>query len=222
MVLKNELTVVIPTKTSPMVHEVVKEVKALPIEVEVLVVGYQISDGLKQAIVDNGGVFLDEPRKGKGVAVRRALAETDTKYVVMLDADGTYSASEIPVFLYALRMGADAIVGHRRWRKRGSMTLTHRIGNFGLSLLASILYGHRVKDICSGMWGFNIDAVKKFDLVSRGLTLEADLFSNTCRNNCRLAQVPIRYAPRRGGKAKATVWSGFKIAWFLIRRRFTR
>lgn len=222
MVLRKEsqLTVVIPTRTSLLVGEVVGEIKALPIEAEVAVVGYQISDEIRQAILNKGGTFIDEPRKGKGIAVVNAFSEVTTEYVMILDADGTYPVLAIPELLKALQEGADAVVGCRYWKIKGSMTFVHKLGNFGLSLLASIIYRHRIKDLCSGMWGFKTEVVQKFNLVSKGFTLEADFFVNTNKNNCQLAQVPIRYVPRKGGKAKTTMWDGLKIGWFLVRRRF--
>ena len=100
------------------------------------------------------------------------------------------------------------------------MTLLHSIGNFGLSLGASILTWCWIRDVCSGMWGFRTDVAKSFELVSRGFTLEAEFFVNVVRGDLKLEQIPIQYFPRQGGKAKITVRDGFKIAWFLIKRRF--
>jgi len=214
------LTLLIPTKTSPDVDKLVERAKTLLPEVEVLVVGYQTPASLREAIVDKGGIFLDEPRKGKGVAVISALQKVTTPFVIMLDADGTYPVEAVPDLQKELQSGADVVVGFRHWKEEGSMTLLHKLGNLGLSLGASALYGRRIRDICSGMWGFRTEVVRGFNLVSRGLTLEAELFINVCKGNYKLTQVPIRYFPRTGGKAKATVYDGLKIAQLLVKERF--
>ncbi len=220
MVSKKELTLVIPTKTSPNVWEIVREAKALLVGVEVIVVGYQIPDDRKQAILDEGGIFIDEPKRGKGIAVTNAFSKVVTDYVMVIDADGTYPVQAVPQLLGMLQKGADAVVGYRHWKKKGAMTLLHKVGNFGLSLGASILYGCKIKDVCSGMWGFRTEIVRSFSLTSKGFTLEAEFFVNASKKNYKLAQAPIEYIPRKGGKAKVTARDGLKIGWFLVRRRF--
>jgi len=89
-----------------------------------------------------------------------------------------------------------------------------------LSLLATILFRRRVRDVCTGMWAFQRGVLDKFELESGGFTLEADLFVNCVRNRCRIKQVPIDYRARLDGSLpKLRIVDGVNIGAFLIKKR---
>lgn len=172
-----------------------------------------------------GAVVIKAPKGGKGIAVRSVLPQIITScrgdYYVMVDGDFTYPAKHLPEIIKNLDNGVDVVIGYRHKRAKGSMSRINTIGNCGLSILASILYGVHVKDVCSGMWGFRRNVLSRYNITSDGFTLEADLFVNTIRNRCKLTQIPIEYRARLDGSvAKLGIKDGFKIAWFLIRGRF--
>ena len=215
------VTIIIPTRNDRAVGKVIDEIRELPFDCKIVVTDYKSTDGTREAVLLREATLIDEPEKGKGIAVRNVLKGLETDYIVILDADYTYPAGYIPDILTGLHSGADVAIGYRCWKEKGSMSFTNRIGNFLLSLLASILFGYRIYDVCSGMWGFRKKVLSQFKLTSRDFTLEVDFFTNAIRNSCRISQVPIGYRPRlEGSKAKLRVWDGFRIAWFLIRRRF--
>jgi len=73
------------------------------------------------------------------------------------------------------------------------------------------------------MWGLSKEALDKFTLKSSEFTLEAELFSNMAEHKgvYKLGQEPIVYRCRPyGSKAKLKVWDGFKIGWFLIKKKW--
>ena len=160
-------------------------------------------------------------RKGKGSAIRELIKYVDTPYTIMVNADFTYPLEYISTILYLLsKSEADVVIGYRHIKEKDSMSLTNSLGNWLLSLLASILYGKRVYDVCTGMWGFKTEALQRFNLTSTHFTLEADLFVNSIRNECRIEQIPIAYRARlEGSRAKLKVRDGLRIGWFLLRRR---
>jgi len=220
----HDLTVLLPARDeAKAIGKVIDEIKNTT-ECKILVMDGLSEDGTPTIALRKGASVLYEFRKGKGIAVRSALRFIDTPYVIMMNADFTYPAEYLSTIYHILsRSKADVVQGFRNLKEEGSMSLKHSFGNWGLSLLASILYGKRVYDVCSGMWGFKTDILKEFDIVSEGFTLEADLFVNAVKKGCRMEQIPIVYRKRlSGGKSKLTIWDGFKIAWFLIKRRFTK
>lgn len=170
---------------------------------------------------------MDAPRGGKGVAVRHAIRKLhksiDYKYLIMIDGDYTYPAFYIPYIVRCLHGGNDVVMGYRKDIEDGAMSPVNRSGNKMLSLLASILYGKRVYDVCTGMWGFRKEVIDKFKLTSKGFTFEADLFTNAVANKCRIKQIPINYRARPSGStAKLKVSDGFKIGWFLLKKRLDK
>ena len=224
------LTVIIPTRNSPLVGDVIREIQEAEqhpnarnvFRPKILVVGYNSPEKTREVTEKLGGKFINVVAKGKTAALQEAVVNVDTPYCVMLDADTTYPAKHLREALRALQMGADVVIGHRKWREVGSMTRLNTAGNWGLSMLASVLYRCYVKDICTGLWGFRTDVLRKFVFSSNGFQLEADLFINAVRSGCRIVQIPIEYRKRPEYKKGIGVGVGLKIGWFLVKSRFRR
>ena len=220
----SDLTILLPTKNEvESIGTVIEEIKStFSLSPKILVVDGKSTDGTLDIAYDKKvDVFVGQGN-GKGLDIRGTLAFIDTPYIIMIDSDYTYTAEDAQVLYYLLEVVPyDVVIGCRQYKEKGSMSLTNTFGNFCLSLLASILYKHRVWDVCSGMWGFRKEALDKFNLTSEGFTLEADLFINAVKNKCKIGQIPIRYRKRlEDSRAKLKIWDGFKIGWFLIKRRF--
>jgi len=225
---KSDVIVMIPTlNEAKSIGKTVADVKEWLPKSRILVLDSHSDDGTADIAMDKGAMVVNCPRGGKGLAVRsvlqRVLATYRAKCYVMMDGDYTYPAKHIPEMIGELKKGAGVVIGYRDRKERGAMSLINTFGNTCLSRLASLLYRHRVKDVCSGMWAFRLGALSLFHLTSNGFTLEADLFVNTMRSNWKLVQVPIEYRARLDGStAKLGITDGFRIAWFLLRTRFKK
>lgn len=217
------VTIILPAfNEEKAIGKVIQEIRSLPIECQIFVVDNLSTDDTSAIALDLGVPVFYERNKGKGIAVRTGFKHAGTPYIVMIDADGTYPVDAIPALCEALSK-YDVVKGDRKWCKDGAMTKTHRFGNYMLSLLASILFRHRTKDVCSGMWAFKKERLDKFHLTSAEFTLEADLFVNTVTTGCKLKELPIEYEKRiQGDKAKLKTKNGFEIGWFLIKKRLQR
>ncbi|MFA5944953.1 MAG: glycosyltransferase [Candidatus Thermoplasmatota archaeon] len=167
-----------------------------------------------------GAAVLPDRGHGKGSALREARSAFQGDYVIMLDGDGTYATDAIPRVLALLASGeADVVMGDRV-ALDGSMSVVHRAGNALLSLGATVLYGHRVPDLCTGLWGFRTDALRRLPLISEGFELEAELFALSARLHLRIRHTPVDYLPRTGDSKLATR-DGLRIGWSLVRNRFS-
>ena len=218
-----EVTIILPAlNEAKAIGKVIKEIRSLPIECQILVVDNLSTDDTPAIALGLGATVIYEKNKGKGMAVRTGLKYASTPYVVMIDADGTYPVDAIVSFCEALSE-YDIVKGERKWCESGAITKTHRFGNYMLSLLASFLFLCRTRDVCSGMWAFRKECLDKFNLTSAGFTLEADFFANTVLTGCKLKELPIEYRKRiQGDKTKLMMRDGLEIGWFLIRRSFIR
>ena len=200
----------------------INEIRALPVNAHIVVLDYKSTDGTREVVLSKGVTLIDEPERGKGVAVRKYFKTSPSGDIVMIDADCTYPVSCI-VAVHRYLATAHVVIGYRHWMSPGAMSRVHRLGNSVLSLLASILFGYRIHDVCSGLWGFRDGIVERLTLVSDGFTLEADLFANAVRDGGKIGQMPIEYYPRPDGStAKLTAFDGVKIAWFLLMSRLGR
>jgi glycosyltransferase involved in cell wall biosynthesis len=192
---------------------------------------------------EKGARIIIQQGKGKGLGVRQALAlchpddrengeariscegstaMRDAKYLIMLDADGTYPPEHIVDIIDALEKGADVVMGSRFLGTIavGAMTGLNRLGNTVLSDAATVLYQQRCTDLCTGMWGFNAKALEELELDSRHFELEAELFAESAKKGLGIVEVPISYLPRKGETKLVPLKAGFAILDKLLERRF--
>ena len=192
---------------------------------------------------EKGARIIIQQGKGKGLGVRQALAlchpddrengeariscegstaMRDAKYLIMLDADGTYPPEHIVDIIDALEKGADVVMGSRFLGTiaDGAMTGLNRLGNTVLSDAATVLYQQRCTDLCTGMWGFNAKALEELELDSRHFELEAELFAESAKKGLGIVEVPISYLPRKGETKLVPLKAGFAILDKLLERRF--
>jgi dolichol-phosphate mannosyltransferase len=226
---KPKVTIILPAlNEEKAIGKVIDEIPKSELEkdgytVQVLVADGNSTDQTRQIAEEKGADIVIEPRKGKGVAVKTALKTVDADYIFMIDADYTYPASYIPNMLSLLKDNS-VVMGSRMMGKRekGSMTKTNTIGNYLLSLLATIVYQKRVSDVCTGYWGFQSKTIKTLDIKATGFELEASLFSTLARTGYSIVEIPIYYR-KRGDQPKLNPFrDGSRIAWTLIKRRFKK
>lgn len=188
-------------------------------DTEVIVLDGHSTDETERIALSCGASVVADRGHGKGSALREARSTFKGDYVVMLDADGTYAPDAIPRVVALLATGAADVVMGDRQTLDGSMTAVHRAGNAMLSLGATLLYGRRVRDLCTGLWGFRSDALRLLPLKSDGFELESELFALSARMRLRIKHTPVDYLPRTGA-SKITAADGLRIGWCLVRNRF--
>ncbi|HEX2924275.1 MAG TPA: glycosyltransferase family 2 protein [Chloroflexota bacterium] len=225
------------------------ELMARGYEVSVVVVDGRSIDRTLEIAREKGAYIMVQKGKGKGVGVRQAIAlcnppegtaikadhtgeecsdfshlvaMLEAEYLVMMDADGTYPCCFIPDMISALEGGADVVMGSRlRGRiEECAMTRTHHFGNIILSDLASLLYQQPCTDLCTGMWGFNSQALRRLELNSKHFELEAELFAESIKKGLRVEEIPVDYLPRVGETKLVPLSAGWAIMTKLLERRF--
>lgn len=202
----------------------IPRLRELGYPLEILVADGKSHDRTRDIALAHGARVIQQLGKGKGRGVRSALDVARGDYVVMLDADATYPAKAIPAFVAMLEEGYDVVMGSRFMGRieEGAMKRVNRVGNHGLSALASALYGRRCTDVCTGMWAFRRDLVRGLGLTSTHFEVEAELFARSAKAGLRIAELPITYGRREGETKLGSVSDGLKIGMALLRYRFGR
>ena len=224
------ICVIIPTLNEvKTIESVIDEIPRLQLEslgyaVSIVVVDTDSTDGTKQASEARGVTVISEPRKGKGRAITTAFASVNGDFIFILDADYTYPGIYIPKMLLKLESGFDVVLGSRLKGKieSGAMARLNFVGNHILTLLANLLYGTHISDLCTGYWGFRGKVVRDINLNARGFDLEANLLSQVAHKRCRIAEVPIHYRRRPTVSKMHPFRDGFRIARTLVKLRFRR
>lgn len=188
-------------------------------KVEFLVIDNRSTDRTKEIAEEKGAKVIVEPVRGKGRAVRKAFESVSGEFIFMLDADYTYPASHIPEMLKVLEEGYDVVLGSRlkgQMEKR-AMTRLNLVGNHLLALLANILYGTKISDLCTRCWGLRKEVVKELKLDAIGFELEANMFAEIAKRGYRIGEVPLGYRRRATYPNLGSLKDGSKIGKTLIR-----
>jgi glycosyl transferase family 2 len=185
---------------------------------EVVVVDNGSTDGSGKLAAEAGARVVEEPRRGYGRAYLTGLAAARGRYIVMLDADMTYDAGELPRFVEALADGGDMVLGDRmQGIQPGAMPWLHRhVGNPVLTGLLNQLFGTKVNDAHCGMRAVRREALPRLDLRTTGMELASEMVIRAAKAGLDIRQFPIEYHPRQG-ESKLSTWSdGWRHLRFLL------
>jgi glycosyltransferase involved in cell wall biosynthesis len=163
-----------------------------------------------------GVVVVEQPRLGKGAALRAGFAAATGDIIVMLDADCSTDPAEIPLFVGALLAGADVAKGSRYAQGGGSadITLLRSAGNLAFTLLTRVLFRNRCTDLCYGYNAFWQEVVPVLDLDADGFEIEAMMNLRSLRAGLRVVEVPSFEALRRYGSSNLRT---FRDGWRVLR-----
>jgi len=196
----------------------VGKIRKLGLEPAIMVVNNNSSDATRKVAEAAGATVIDEPRKGKGNAMRRGFASlpADTTYVVMLDGDDTYNPSEITRLIEPLESGFCKVVIGSRLSGRmtpGAMTIVSRLGNWFFTHLVRKTHNVAVTDVLTGYFAWTREAIDDLSphLRSSGFAIEMEMITKMARMNYEIFSVPISYTPRVGESNLRPIHDGWRI-----------
>jgi glycosyltransferase involved in cell wall biosynthesis len=187
-------------------------------EGEVVVVDNDSTDGSGDLAAGAGARVVYEPRRGYGNAYLAGLAAARGRYIVMLDADLTYDAADLPRFVTALEEGGELVLGDRMTGIHpGAMPWLHRrVGNPMLTGLLNRLFGTKVRDAHCGMRAVRREVLPRLDLRTTGMELASEMVIRAAKAGLDIRQFPIEYHPRRGESKLSTWGDGWRHLRFLL------
>lgn len=193
-------------------------------DVNIVVVDGHSKDKTCEIASAMGASLLKQHGRGKGNALRTAFENFEGSYLFMLDADNTYDPEDILNMLPTLENGTyDVVMGSRLKGtiSHGAMSKLNYIGNMAITETANILFpnGHRVSDVCTGMWGFTEEVVNALDIESPSFEVEAEMYAKCIKSGFRVGEVPISYGKRPTMNKLRALQDGTKIWLRLLRER---
>jgi glycosyltransferase involved in cell wall biosynthesis len=209
---------------------VLAALKKLDYELEIIVVDDCSTDGTAAiatalAVEDERITLLAHERnRGKGAAVRTALARSSGQVVIIQDADAEYDPADIPSLVDLILAGtADAVYGSRLrgGQPQRAHLFWHYAGNRMLSMLTGIMFNTTLSDMEVGYKAIRGDIARGLTLVSEDFRIEPEITARILSiPDLRIYEVPIAYFGRTFAEGKKITWrDGLRAVWALWRFR---
>ncbi len=223
-----KLSILIPVyNEEASVLELLSRVEAveIPLAKEIVIVDDGSTDGTRARLENLGArakVVRHERNRGKGAALRTALAHATGDFTIIQDADLEYDPKDYPALLAPILDGrADAVYGSR------FLGGPHRVlffwnyaANKFFTFLTNVLFNINLTDMGTCYKLFVTEKLKAIPLKSERFGIEAELTAKICKRRLRLYETPISYSGRTYEEGKKISWTdGFSYLWCLLRYR---
>ena len=210
------------------IEQVLERLDALGIDRQIVVVDDGSTDDTRAraeawAAAHDDVVVVHQPNRGKGAAIRAAIAHLDGEITVVQDADLEYDPVDVPALTDPIMRGAaDVVFGSRLsgGRPQRAYLFWHLVGNRFLSLLTNVLYNTTLSDMETGYKAFRTEVLRQLDLREDGFSIEPEITAKVCKRKLRIYELPIAYYGRTYAEGKKITWrDGVRAVWVLLRVR---
>ncbi|MFI5249917.1 MAG: glycosyltransferase family 2 protein [Gemmatimonadales bacterium] len=221
------LSVLIPVYNEEHTIElIIDQVHAVPVRKEVICVNDMSTDGTKavlERLAAKGRIdqLIHHPvNRGKGAAIRTALAASTGNVVIVQDADLEYDPADWPALLEPIIEGqADAVFGSRfLGGPHRVLYFWHSVGNAGLTMFSNMLTNLNLTDMETCYKAVRGDLARGLRLTSDRFGFEPEITARLARSHARIFEVPISYSGRTYAEGKKIGWrDGVAAVWHIIK-----
>jgi glycosyltransferase involved in cell wall biosynthesis len=200
----------------------------LPVDFELVVVDDGSSDGTREILAStswpaNVTVIEHDRNRGKGAAVRTALAHARGRLSAVFDADLEYDPADLADLLQPLLDGRTrAAFGVRAFDGYTSHSFLYVMGNRGVTLAANVLFNVYLKDLMTCQKVIDTELFRALPLQENGFAIEPEITARLIQRGERIFEIPVRYQARGSDEGKKlTAVDGFRVLRTLLRCRLT-
>lgn len=175
-------------------------------DVELICVDDHSTDATANIARSFGAKVVENKRRpGKGMALRAGFEAATGGIIVMLDADYSHRAEELPRMLDALTDGVGLVIGSRVVGGSAEYTHVRALGNVFLSATLGLCTKRYLSDALNGYKVFRRDVFTDFEYTSKAFEIEIEIIANTLRKGYRVVEVSSNERARAGGEMKSRV-----------------
>lgn len=197
-----KLTIIIPAyNEEAVIRGVLKSVKRQlrqsEFEYEIIVVNDGSTDNtVAQAKKEKVKIISHPINRGLGGALGTGLAyakKIKAKLVVTFDSDGQHDPKDIVKIIQPIISGeADVVIGSRTIAGIKQIPLDRRVLIGASNILTTLLFSTKTTDSQSGFRAFSKKAVQKISIITQGMEVSSEFFSEVKQNNLKMAEIPIK------------------------------
>jgi SAM-dependent methyltransferase len=162
--------------------------------------------------------------RGKGAAIRTAIARMTGDIGLVQDSDLEYDPAEYPRLIKPILDGrADAVFGSRfaSSPERRVLLYWHSLGNKALTWMTNILNDLNLTDMETCYKAVRSDVLKNLRLRSERFGIEPEITTRLAQWGARIYEIPISYHGRTYLEGKNIGWKdGVQAIWLLLKFRF--
>lgn len=147
--------------------------------------------------------------RGKGAAIRTAIAGATGDICIIQDADLEYDPADFSAVIQPILDGdADVVYGSRFLPsdRRRVLYFWHALRNRVLTNISNMLTDLNLTDMETGYKATKTSILKSIPIRSDGFDLEPELTAKFAKRGCRIYEVPISYRGRSYDEGKKITW----------------
>jgi glycosyltransferase involved in cell wall biosynthesis len=204
---------------------IINQVNAVPVGKEIICVDDQSSDGtwdvLEQLLAEGKihKLIRHEVNRGKGAAIRTALAASTGNVVIVQDADLEYDPADWPVLLEPIIDGrADAVFGSRFIGGNAHRVLYfwHSVGNKLLTTFSNMWTNLNLTDMETCYKAIRGEIARRLVLTTDRFGFEPEVTARLAQANVRIFEVAVSYSGRTYAEGKKIGWKDGVAAFIHI------
>ena len=206
------LSIIIPVYNERgFISAVVAQVKQCATPCQIVVVDDGSTDGTRELLRSMPDITLLEHdrNRGKGAAIRTALAHVTGDILLIQDADLEYDPRDYHTLLEPILEGKADVVYGSRFAGSGPhrvLFFWHMLGNRFLTFFSNILTNLNLTDMETGFKAFTKEVASQLVIRENRFGFEPEFTARVARMGVRIYEVGISYTGRTYAQGKKINW----------------